>query len=187
MNKETLSEITLRPIGVIKSTIKEPGGFGQSINLSAWQARVERMKEQRKAISEIVIDNDLVGLLDGIEDFSQLLVLYWAHQVPAESRSISKVHPMGRADFPLVGVLATRSPARPNPVLATTVRLLERKGNVLRVEGLDALDDSPLIDIKPDTPEYHVDDKVKMPDWMMEIRQELDKESPPSTASEETL
>ena len=116
---------------------------------------------------------DLAGIIDGIEDFSHLLVLYWAHHVLPEGRSITKAHPMGRKDLPLVGVFATCSPARPNPVCATVVRLLERKGNVLKVQGLDAVDGSPIVDIKPYNPSYYVPEDVKVADWMERIHREI--------------
>jgi tRNA (Thr-GGU) A37 N-methylase len=80
---------------------------------------------------------------------------------------------MGRNDLPLVGIFATCSPARPNPVCAMVVRLLERKGNVLKVQGLDAIDGSPLIDIKPYNPSYYAAEDVKVADWMTQIYREI--------------
>ena len=117
------------------------------------------------APAELVIDTQLGGILDGIEGFSHLLVLYWAHLIPPEERSRTKVHPMGRKDLPPRGIFATRSPARPNPLCLTPVRLLARRENTLLVEGLDALDGSPLVDIKPYVPESRPADDVKLPDW----------------------
>ena len=134
---------------------------------------MDNSRKARESISEIVIHDDLVDLLDGVEDFSHLLVLYWGHQITEESRSMTKVHPMGRQDLPLVGIFATRSPARPNPVLATVVQLVEREGNILRVQGLDAVDGSPVIDLKPDLPYYRARGEVRLADWMRQIHEEL--------------
>lgn len=77
-----------------------------------------------------------------------------------------KVHPRGRQELPLTGVFATRSPIRPNSLGITTVRLLERRGNVLRVKDLDAIDGSPIIDIKPYLPHDNSVSDVKLADWI---------------------
>ena len=82
---------------------------------------------------------------------------------------------MGRKDFPLVGIFSTRSPARPNPILVTVVRLLERCGNILKVEGLEAVDGSPILDIKPYIFPGEDASEVKMPAWMREVRQALNE------------
>lgn len=166
------SRMWLRPVGLVRSTIKEPSLAVESGDLQ-WRAKVEDAKRERSGMSELVIDSDLVGILDGIESFSHLLVLYWTHRVRPEGRSVIKAHPMGRKDFPLVGIFATCSPARPNPVCVTTVRLLERKENVLIVEGLDAVDGTPLVDIKPYVPSYYAATDVKMADWMVQITSEF--------------
>jgi hypothetical protein len=81
-------------------------------------------------------------------------------------------------DFPLVGVFATGSPVCPNPILTTVARLLERRGNLLKVTGLDALDGSPILDIKPyfrDAPDA---DEIKVPDWVRDIHQTFAEEVP---------
>jgi tRNA-Thr(GGU) m(6)t(6)A37 methyltransferase TsaA len=112
--------------------------------------------------SEIEILEEYSPALDGIEGFSHLSVLYWMHRLESLSGPL-KVHPAGLKDLPLVGLLATRSPRRPNPIGLTTVRLLSRQGNRLRVGGLDALDGSPVIDIKPYFP---IDPaNLRLPDW----------------------
>ena len=171
----------LKPVGVIMSRIKQPrwGIDPDELDAAAMEERhkanIEKSKQERDLVSELVIDSDLVdgGILDGIEDFSHLLVLYWPHLGTPEGRTRVQGHPMGRKDFPLVGIFATRSPMRPNPVLLTTVKLVERRGNVLRVTGLDAVDGSPIIDIKPYTPGYHEVRDVRMPEWMEMIHREF--------------
>lgn len=86
--------------------------------------------------------------LDGVEGLTHLTVLYWMHRLdPAERRRL-RVHPRGDRSRPKQGVFALRSPMRPNPIGVTTVRLRRREGLLLYVEGLDALDGSPVIDIK---------------------------------------
>jgi tRNA-Thr(GGU) m(6)t(6)A37 methyltransferase TsaA len=172
---EAIPPMQLRPVGVVKSPLKQPSLVAESGDLE-WHPK-EGRREWRTQVSELIIDSSLAGTLEGIEDFSHLLVLYWAHRVPREGRSIIKAHPMGRKDLPLVGIFSTCSPARPNTICAIVVRLLERKENVLTVEGLDALDGSPLIDIKPYIPSYYHADNVKMADWMLQIEREFAESS----------
>lgn len=166
---EPLPEMWLRPVGVVRNRIKEPSLVAESGDLEL-RAKVEKeAREERRVISELVIDSNLAGILDGIESFSHLLVLFWAHRVPPEGRSLIRAHPMGRKDFPLVGIFATASPARPNPICVATVRLLERRANVLRVEGLDAIDGSPLVDIKPYVPCFYAATDANVADWMIQV------------------
>jgi tRNA (Thr-GGU) A37 N-methylase len=80
---------------------------------------------------------------------------------------------MGRKDMPLVGVFSTCSPARPNPVLVSAVTLLARTGYTLRVEGLDAVNGSPVIDIKPYLPSYYSVRDAKLSGWMNRILAEI--------------
>jgi tRNA-Thr(GGU) m(6)t(6)A37 methyltransferase TsaA len=121
----------------------------------------------------VAINPKLSEILDGIEGFSHILVLYWPHLVPEKRRKLQKVHPMGRKDIPRQGIFATCSPARPNPVLVTAVRLLERNGNVLRVQGLEAVDGSPVVDIKPYNPRYYRVENPIVPEWMKKLQDEI--------------
>ena len=169
--------LMLRPVGIVKSKIKEPfltagdDGINMKRKIDVAKAEIRRVARE---VSEIVINEDLLNNLDGIEEYSHLVVLYWAHRVPEKSRSLSRVHPMGRKEFPRVGIFCTRSPARPNLVLTTVVRLLERKENVLRVTGLDAIDGSPVIDIKPYVQEFYPRQEVRVPEWMERIVREVE-------------
>ena len=165
-------EMHFRAVGIVRSPLQEPSLVADSGDLE-WRPQIAGASDDREVISELIIDSDLGGIIDGIEDFSHLLVLYWAHGVDKDGRSIIRAHPMGRKDLPLVGIFATCSPARPNPVCAMVVRLLERKGNILKVQGLDAIDGSPLIDIKPYNPSYYAAEDVKLSDWMEQIYREI--------------
>ena len=168
---------TIYPVGVIKSQIKEPslGATGNGIELKEHMKKVRQQHQWIKTlVSELEIFPDYDGILDGIEDFSHILVLYWPHLIDPERRNLRKVHPMGRKDLPIQGIFATRSPARPNPILVSTVPLLERVGNVLKVKGLEAVDGSPLINIKPYVEAYHGVDHPKVPEWMRQIHKDLE-------------
>jgi tRNA-Thr(GGU) m(6)t(6)A37 methyltransferase TsaA len=166
-NNET--EMNLRPVGFIRSSIAGPSLVAGADGLEQRSRYTERLGQT----SEIIIDSELEGILDGIEGFSHLLVLYWAHCVPPEGRKLLKGHPMGRKEMPLTGIFATCSPARPNPILVTGVRLIERKGDVLVVEGLDAVDGSPVVDIKPYVSGYYLFENTVRPEWMMQIEMEF--------------
>lgn len=94
-------------------------------------------------ISEIEVFPEFALGLEGIENFKHLIVLYWMHL--AERDKLRAKPP----DSEERGVFATRSPNRPNPIGLCLVELLEVKGNRLIVKWLDAIDESPIIDIKP--------------------------------------
>ena len=168
---------TIYPVGVIKNDIKEPslGATENGIELKEHMKKVRQQHQWIKTlVSELEIFPDYDGILDGIEDFSHILVLYWPHLIPEERRSLKKLHPMGRKENPEKGVFSTCSPARPNPVLVSTVRLLARDGFTLRVEGLEAVDGSPIIDIKPFVKMSHGAENPVVPEWMQKIHQALE-------------
>ena len=97
---------------------------------------------------EIVIASEFVSGLEGVEGHDHLWVLFWMHQLTQDDRAILQAHPRGDTTRPKAGVFALHSPCRPNPIGMTRVRLLARKGRRLVVEGLDAFDGSPVLDIK---------------------------------------
>lgn len=122
-----------------------------------------------KVVSDIVIDSNLTEALDGLEEFPHIIVLCWMHLVATNGQKPLKVHPMGKEELPLVGRLVTRSPHRPNPIGETIVRLLQRHGNLLKVEGFDAIDGTPVIDIKPYIPGYDSVTEAKVPSWITNL------------------
>ena len=147
-----LLDISLKVIGIVRNGIKqrpEPG----------WE----------EIVSEIVVDSRLTEALDGLEEFSHIIVIYWMHLASAPGQVPTKIHPRGRQELPLVGLFATRSPNRPNPIGKTTVRLLQRQGNILKVEGLDAIDGTPVIDIKPYIPGRDAVTEAKAPSWVTNL------------------
>uniref|UniRef100_A9A736 TsaA-like domain-containing protein n=1 Tax=Methanococcus maripaludis (strain C6 / ATCC BAA-1332) TaxID=444158 RepID=A9A736_METM6 len=172
----TFEDIRLRPIGVVRNTIKQPFLIASESGLTMREGLVPTIEEVRKTdetISEVVLNRDLADLLEGIDEYSHIKILYWAHGVPREGRALKKVHPMGNPDYPLVGLFSTCSPARPNPILTTIVRLIGRDGTTLHVTGLDAIDGSPVLDIKPHVREFHPADDLRIPDWMEKIQSRI--------------
>ena len=175
-NKNSLIKMELTPVGEVRSEIKTPILLSGKSDIEL-QKQKEEMREYHEKLNhlvcEIVVYPQWIELLDGIEGFSHVLVLYWPHLIEPESRNLRKVHPMGRKDLSVQGVFATCSPARPNPVLVSAVRLLERAGKVLKVEGLEAVDGSPIIDVKPYVTSYYGAKDPFVPDWMLRIHQDL--------------
>ena len=98
-------------------------------------------------IGEIEIYKDYEDGLSDLEGFSHILVIFWMHKASFKSL---KVRPLYHPEK-LRGVFATRHPDRPNPIGITVVELLERKGNLLKVKGIDMIDGTPVLDIKPVT------------------------------------
>lgn len=170
---DVAGSIAITPVGMIHNTVTEPhlvaGKDGLTMQVRH-DIMVDRIRKTDTEISKIVIHEGFEDLLEGIEEYSHLVILYWAHAVPKERRSLTRVHPMGRKDFPEVGIFGTCSPARPNPVLTTVVRLIRREKNVLTVTGLDAIDRSPVIDIKPYVSEFYPREGIRVPAWMEQIQ-----------------
>lgn len=130
----------------------------------------------KKVISQLILNEQLIAALEGIEEFSHLFVLFWLNEISDAERKILKVHPRGRSDMPLLGVFATRSPYRSNPIGLTRVKLLNRKDNVLTVQGLDAFNGTPILDIKP-FDSWDSTEDFKVPKWWKKLEKEQQKKS----------
>jgi tRNA-Thr(GGU) m(6)t(6)A37 methyltransferase TsaA len=146
MKKKPL-EIKFRIIGTVRNKIKERNRY-----------------DTKDTISEIILNDDLTEGLDDIEDFSHLIIIYFMHK--SRLPFPLKVKPRFRVEPEQVGVFASRSPDRPNPLGKTTVKLLERNKNILKVQGLDAINGTPVIDIKPYIPGIDAAEGTRVPPWM---------------------
>ena len=114
----------------------------------------------------ITIDPDYCPALLGVENYSHLLVLYWFHLRDNEKhRRTLRVTPPRHEGAPLTGVFACRSPSRPNPIGVTVVELVRVEGCRLEVSGLDALEGSPIIDLKPYSPRADSYPDAHTPVW----------------------
>ena len=111
-----------------------------------------------------VFDEFVDGLL-GLEGFSHILVFYWFDQNDSpENRRTLQVHPRKDPGNPLTGVFATHAPVRPNLVALSRCKIVSVKDNIIKLDEIDALDRSPVIDIKCYIP--HEDEAVRIPDWV---------------------
>ncbi len=158
------SRIILKPIGVVRTSLSN-----EQVKAS-WSKRTE---------AEIEIFLEYAEALEGIDGFSYLMILFYMHEDTEDQRKILKQRPrrftrygIKLEDLPLVGVFCLDSPHRPNPIGLTIVRLLERKGNILKVEGLDAFDQTPVLDIKPYTAD-RCKDGVEVPSWLKPLLDQL--------------
>ncbi len=142
-------KVELQPVGWVRNQVEEKPDDG------VWE----------ELVSQIEIDEAVAPALEGIEEFSHIIVLFWIDRRDPSDRPL-QVHPQGREDLPLKGVFATRSPARPNRIGLTVVKLLERDGRVLRVLGLDALNGTPVLDIKPYLVRGDSVPDASVPEWL---------------------
>jgi len=103
----------------------------------------------------------------GLEGFSHIHVLFWFHENDTpEKRAVLQVHPRRDPANPLTGVFATHSPARPNLIGLTRCRVLAIEDNRIRIDAIDALDGSPVIDIKCFIPDREPLADTRLPDWV---------------------
>lgn len=144
--KDKNGTIKIKPLGKAKNGVKKP-------MLPGW----------KDVVTDIVIDKRFSKGLDGLEKYSHIIVVYFLDK---EKECHLKHHPQGKSNVPYVGIFACRCPQRPNPLAISTVRLLKRKDNVLKVKGLDILDGTPILDIKPYTPQYDLVKDAEIPSWV---------------------
>jgi tRNA-Thr(GGU) m(6)t(6)A37 methyltransferase TsaA len=151
--------LALQPIGRVVR------GRSWSEQASTEPTRRGSDKPHQAGWAEIEIDADWEEALDGIEGFSHIWVVWWLDRFEAPPTS-HKVHPEGRPEMPLVGLFATRSPHRPCPIGITAVRLLAHQGPKLQVEGLDAYEGTPILDIKPYLRRGDLIPEATAPSWL---------------------
>jgi tRNA-Thr(GGU) m(6)t(6)A37 methyltransferase TsaA len=152
-------QISVEPIGYVVNTVEEPvdSGWGE----------IESRLVLREALSPALV---------GLEEFSHVLVVYWMHwAVPLE---VLRRRPQGREDMPEVGLLAQRSKHRPNPIGVTVVTLVSVRDGELVVRGLDAINGTPVLDIKPHYPEYDSPPGAHVPEWVRRLMKGYFEEGP---------
>lgn len=158
--RESSPSLQLKPIGHVENGV-EPR---QKVT---WENIESRLR----------LDDQWVEGLQGLEEFSHIVVIFWLDR-PKEQEIPLKVHPEAKEDMPLVGLFATRSPLRPNPIGVTTVELLGIEGNELRVRGLDAFDGTPVLDIKPYLVRGDLKRDASVPGWLHRLWGQTDEEEP---------
>lgn len=139
----------VRAIGTVRSPVKEPvdEGWGEV------EARIELLPEYRAGLA-------------GLGDFSHLLVVAWLHQAEFDPARHLLRRPRGQADMPLLGIFAQRAKDRPNPLGITVVRLLRVDATGVAVRGLDAIDGTPILDLKPYFHDFDAASQATVPEWV---------------------
>ena len=129
----TENSYVIEPIGIIRSELTDLADAPLQGTEGGYEAWLE-------------ISSQVAQGLVGIKPGDHLIVLTWLHQA---QRDVLQVHPRGRQEAPLKGVFATRSQDRPNPIGLHQVRVLEVTGQRIKVAPIEAIDGTPLVDIKP--------------------------------------
>ncbi len=138
----------LTPIGVVRNTIQDTSG-------RRW-AQVE---------SEIIFREEVRPALEGLEGFSHVIVVTWLDRVTDAGRALLRIHPSGDASSPEVGVFATRTAHRPNPIAVSIVPVQGMKDGMVRVRGLDVATGTAVLDIKPYVPFFDAFPEARIPKW----------------------
>ena len=116
--------------------------------------------------SKLTIFPEYCEALEGLGSFSHVIILYWLHKRDTpEERKVLKVTPRRHPGAPQVGVFASRSPTRPNPIAYEVCRILNIEGCALTIEGSDAIEGTPIIDLKPYLPRADSVPDARVPEW----------------------
>jgi tRNA-Thr(GGU) m(6)t(6)A37 methyltransferase TsaA len=133
MSDPSSTDFTLRPIGRVESPLTST-------------ADAPRQGDEGAPDAHLIVNSDVQAGLGSIAVGDEILVLTWLHEA---DRSVLRVHPRGDLSRPEAGVFSTRAPSRPNPIGLHRVRVLGIDGLRLQVSGLEAIDGTPIVDLKP--------------------------------------
>jgi len=144
--------LRLVKIGYVNSPVKEPVDHG-------WG----------RVISGIILEKCYRTGLKGLNSFSHLVIVFYMHQADFDVEKDIVRRPRGLPDLPETGIFAQRARHRPNPIGITAVENMGIEDGILKVKGLDAIDGTPILDIKPYVPEFDKIDDFSNPDWVGKI------------------
>ncbi len=144
-----MDEINLRPIGTVSCPVAE---------------RTDQ--DWGKVRSRIVLEPEFAGGLLGLEGFSHAIVVTYLHQARYEREKHLQRRPRNLATMPEVGILSQRAKNRPNPIGVTAVEIMDVGRDFLEVWGLDAIDGTPVLDIKPYYPHFDRVENPRVPEWV---------------------
>jgi tRNA (adenine37-N6)-methyltransferase len=146
-------EIVMKPIGHVKNSRTE-------IADDNWS----------EIVSEIKLNKDIASnSIEGIENFSHLEIIFYMNKVSDEKAVVQCRHPRNDKSLPQVGTFSQRNKNRPNKIGLTTVEFVRKSGNSIFVKNLDAIDQTPVLDIKPVMQEFLPLTEVKQPEWSKKI------------------
>lgn len=142
-------QIKLKSIGIAKNNARDHFG--------GWE----------KNITEIIVDKKYQDAIYGLQDYSHVIVIYFMHEVSTcELRHV----PQGKVgQVPKVGIFACRCANRPNPIGISIGKIISIKNNVIKIKGADLVNQTPILDIKPYTPQYDKVEDAKFPEWVNKL------------------
>ena len=143
-----MREIIMNPIGYVRNAV-------QSRKDVSWG----------EDVSTIVLNEEYHSGLKGLEDFTHVIILYYLDKAAYQKEKHLQRRPQNRENMPLVGIFSQRGKDRPNQIGMTSVRIVSVDGAALTVKGLDAIDGTPVLDIKPYYPVYDKKD-ANVPEWV---------------------
>jgi tRNA-Thr(GGU) m(6)t(6)A37 methyltransferase TsaA len=147
-NDRSMTSIELTPVATV-------------INGEHDLARVDWSRQR----SKIQLNEGLDDRLLGLEDYSHIIVIAWLDRTPEELRDRPRAYPAGDDRLPLQGALALRGGARPNPLAVTVCRLVAIEAGSVTVEGLDLIEGTPVLDLKPYIAFYDARPDATLPRW----------------------
>jgi tRNA-Thr(GGU) m(6)t(6)A37 methyltransferase TsaA len=142
-------ELQLKPVGFISSPVTE-----------------QTDQNWGGVISRILLQPEYIGALAGLEDFSHAIIITYLHQAKYERERHLQRRPRGLESMPKVGIFSQRAKDRPNPIGVTAVKIITVGSDFVEVLGLDAINGTPVLDIKPYYPHYDQIDSPKIPEWV---------------------
>ena len=150
-----MNEISIKPIGSVSSPVTE---------------RVD--KNWGEVTSRIILKPEYKGSLLGLEDFSHAIIVTYLHQAKFIPSKHLQRRPRGLESMPKVGIFSQRVKDRPNPIGVTAVKIIGVGDDYLEVRGLDAIDNTPVIDIKPYYPHYDKIEAPCIPEWVNRLMED---------------
>lgn len=147
--------ITMTEIAVVKNEVdkKKDTSWGEDISI-------------------IELNEEYAGGLEGLQDFSHVIIIYYLNKANYEKEKHLKRRAQNRKDMPLVGIFSQRGKDRPNQIGMTAVSVVSVDERTLTVRGLDAIDGTPVLDIKPYYPMYDLKEGAIVPEWVEELMKE---------------
>ena len=140
-----MNKIIIEPIGFVSSTVSE--------RMDANWGKVK---------SKIILEPEFAGALLGLEDFSHAIIVSYLHEANFEKEKHLQRRPRNLKTMPMLGIFSQRAKNRPNPIGITAVQIIEVGNDYLEIKGLDAIDKTPILDIKPYYPHYDKIDETKV-------------------------
>ena len=147
-----MKEIKLKPIGFVSSSVTE-----------------QTDENWGQITSRILLQPEYIGALSGLGDFSHAIIITYLHQAKYEKEKHLQRRPRGLESMPKVGIFSQRAKDRPNPIGVTAVKIINVEDGYIEVQGLDAINETPVLDIKPYYPQYDKIDSPKVPEWVNKL------------------